>query len=69
MKEITRGVIASREILFADSTAAQYSISIKDGLVSLKHKKPVDSYFRKKLELDEHEFVEMMEAILNYIRE
>jgi len=69
MKEIMRGIIASKEILFADSTASQYSIVLKDGLVTIKHKNPVDTYFRKRLELDEREFIEMMEIILSYIED
>jgi hypothetical protein len=68
MNEILRSIIAHREITFADSCGTQYRFTMKDGLVTLHTKDPANRYFRKVLDMDELEFLEMFGVAISYVR-
>ena len=68
MNELSRTIVAHREITFADSAGTKYRFTVRGGLVTLHTKDPVSNYFRKVLCMDEMEFAEMFSATISYVR-
>jgi hypothetical protein len=69
MKELIDNVIQFREITFADTAGDSFCFVVKDSQVFVKTKKPRDAGYRRVMWLDKKEFVEMMEMVLDKLKE
>jgi hypothetical protein len=66
MNELSRSIVAHREITFADAAGTKYRFTVKGGLVTLHTKDPISDSFRKVLCMDEMEFAEMFREAADY---